>query len=76
MSVEGRARSYSVPSLCATHVSTIQNISSTGSYSAEIKELFKRKQEQLNQLGEQLYRLQNPPKRYHVFWILDQWCPQ
>ncbi len=69
MSVEGRARSYSVPLLCATHVSTTSNPSSIGNHSveiAEIKELLKRQQEQLSQLGEQLSRLQNPPRQPSV----------
>ncbi|KAI2662619.1 Retrovirus-related Pol polyprotein [Labeo rohita] len=39
MSVEGRARSYSVPSMCATHVYNISNTSSTSNYSAEIAEI-------------------------------------
>lgn len=81
MSVEGRARSYSVPSLCAMHVYTIPNTSSTGNYSAEIaeiKELLKRQQEQLNQIGEQLSRLQNPPKRppVHRNQVVCRRCQQ
>lgn len=81
MSVEGRARSHSVPSLCATHISTIQNASNTSSYSAEIaeiKEMLKRQQEQLNQLGEQLSRLQNPPKRppVHRNQVMCRRCQQ
>lgn len=39
MSEEGRARSYPVPSLCSTHVSTTSNTSSTGNYSVEIAEI-------------------------------------
>jgi hypothetical protein len=39
MSVEGQAQSYSVSSLCATHVSTTSNTSSTGNYSTEIAEI-------------------------------------
>lgn len=81
LSVEGRARSYSVPSLCATHVSTTSNTSSTGNCSAEIaeiKELLKRQQEQLNQLGEQLSHLHNPPKRppVHRNQVVCRRCQQ
>lgn len=69
MSVEGRARSYSVPSLCATHLSTTSNTPSAARYSteiAEIKEMLRQQQEQLNLLGESLSRLQNPSKRSPV----------
>lgn len=81
MAVEGRSRSYSVPSLCATQVSTTPTTSSVGNYSAEIaeiKELLKRQQEQLNQLGEQLSRLQNPPKRptVHRNQVVCRRCQQ
>lgn len=49
--VECRPRSYSVPSICAAHTS------SSPSEIAELKEMFKRQQEQLNVLSERVIQL-------------------
>lgn len=81
MSLERRERSYSVPSFCATQVSTTSNTSSKSNYSAEIaeiKELLKQQQIQLNQLGEQLSRLQHSPKRpsMHHNQVVCRRCQQ
>ncbi|KAL2079659.1 hypothetical protein ACEWY4_016866 [Coilia grayii] len=64
---EGRQRSYSVPSLCAVVTSrahpapptSIEVQKGSSSEMAEIKEMLKRQQEQLNQLSQQVSQMQN-----------------
>lgn len=62
--LESRPRSFSVPSICATHLSRVSEQTSTSSQSemAEIKEMLKAQQEQINQLSTHLLQLQNPSK--------------
>lgn len=62
---EGRPRSFSVPSICATHTSRLSD--KTNSLPpqiemAEIKEMLKTQQEQINQLSAHLLQLQNSPR--------------
>lgn len=64
--IEGRPRSYSVPSLCAAVSSRASPITPTSETRAgpsseisEIKEMLKRQQEQLNQLSQQVMQIQN-----------------
>lgn len=62
---EGRPRSFSVPSICATHTSRVPvgtNSMPFQTEMAEVKEMLKKQQEQLNQLSERLLQLQNPPR--------------
>ena len=63
---EGRPRSYSVPSICAIQTSAAPQTANTPSHSfelAELKELFKKQQQQLNEISAALTVLQNPPRR-------------
>lgn len=61
---EGRPRSFSVPSVCATHTFRVsdQNSGPPQTDLSEIKEMLKNHQEQLNQLSAHLLQLQTPPK--------------
>ena len=61
---EGRPRSFSVPSICATHTSRVFDKASVPPQNemADIKEMLRKQQEQLNQLSERLLQLQNPPR--------------
>lgn len=61
---EGRPRSFSVPSICATHTSRVLDKASVPPQieMAEIRELLRKQQEQLSQLSERLLQLQNPPR--------------
>ena len=60
---EGRPRSFSVPSICATHTSRVFKATvPPPNEMAEIKEMLRKQQEQLNQLSERLLQLQNPPR--------------
>lgn len=64
----GRPRSFSVPSICATHTSRVFNKANVPSQNelADIKEMLRKQQEQLNQLSECLQQLQNPPRWSHT----------
>ena len=61
---EGRPRSFSVPTICATHTSRVFDKANVPPQTemVEIKELLRKQQEQLNQLSERLTQLQNPPR--------------
>ena len=61
---EGRPRSFSVPSICATHTSRVFNKPDVPPQNelADIKEMLRKQQEQLNQFSDQLRQLQNPPR--------------
>lgn len=66
---ESRARSYSVPSLCAMQSSKVSGRAAVGSSNnhsgemAELREMMRKQQEQINQLTEYLRSLQLPPRR-------------
>ena len=70
MPSEARARSYSLPSVCARQYqvqgrSEVGRSTSRGSEMSEIREMLKQQQEQIKQLSQSVSLLQNPRRQYH-----------